>query len=329
MTGNIEYPRRERAPMRSWTQAQRGVLKPVRGEGDTKACLSFQRGFRPDTSCGVEILTIPSQTFLSELQPCARGLVTMPEYIGHVVVVAAAVDAKAVAVARARAVVREGGSAWGGLHGGGVCCLAVAVGRSSPLQVVAADVGSDAMVGKQGRGGKHEFIGISVGVTAEMDGVGATMEGVAVDREGMAVGNAGINAETTNDKGVTEAATVMIVGKAGAVMMVDKAKMVVVCGAEAMAATGDTKGVGAGRAEMGGCRCSGGHGRGGWGMWDEGKGDWRRGMSGRCGGDGGNIVGGGGEGVCMWVCETAGGDMTYPVKNWFQPVILQFWLGLV
>ncbi|KAI9509929.1 hypothetical protein F5148DRAFT_1147903 [Russula earlei] len=97
MTGNIEYPRRERAPMRSWTQAQRGVLKPVR-EGDTKACLSFQRGFRPYASWGVEILSIPSQTFLTELWPCAHGLVVLSQK-----------GDEAMAAARVRVVVREGG----------------------------------------------------------------------------------------------------------------------------------------------------------------------------------------------------------------------------
>ncbi|KAI9430568.1 hypothetical protein F5148DRAFT_1155171 [Russula earlei] len=258
MTGNIEYPRREKAPMRSWTQAQRGVLKPVR-EGDTKACLSFQRG--------VEILTILSQTFLSELQPCAVAfLPCQSSGVGCIVVVAAAVDAEVVAVARARVVVREGGGTWGGLHGGGVCCLVVAVARLSPLQVVAADMGGDACgsetvvgryemavwSGSRGVGSKCKFVGISIGVMAETDGAGATTEGAAVDREGMAVGNAGI---------------VMMVGKAGAVMTADKVKMAIMCGAEAMAVTGDTEGVGAGRAEMGGCRGGGGCGREGWGMY--------------------------------------------------------------
>ncbi|KAI9509987.1 hypothetical protein F5148DRAFT_1147884 [Russula earlei] len=128
-------------------------------------------------------------------------------------------------------------------------------------------------------GSKCEFIGISVGVMAEMDGAGVTMEGMAVDRERTAVGDAGIGAEMTNGKGVTEAVTVMTVGKAGAVTMADEAKMAVVHGAEAMATTGDTKGTGAGRAETGGCRggggCGGGHGRGGWGMYRCGNGcDW-------------------------------------------------------
>ncbi|KAI9512985.1 hypothetical protein F5148DRAFT_1145750 [Russula earlei] len=125
--------------------------------------------------------------------------------------------------------------------------------------------------GSRGMGGKCELIGINVGVMAEMDGVGATMEGTAVDREGMAVGNAGIGAETTNGKGVTEAATVTMVGKAGAVTMADEAKTVVMHGAEAMATTGDTEGAGAGRAEMGGCRGGGGCGRG-WGMYKCGNG---------------------------------------------------------
>ncbi|KAI9450973.1 hypothetical protein F5148DRAFT_1152592 [Russula earlei] len=300
-------------------------------------------------------------------------LMVLPS-IGHdVVVVAAAVDAEVVAVARVNAVVREGGGAWGGLHRGGVCCLAAAVARSSPLQVAAADMGGDVCgsemaSGSRGMGGKHEFIGISVGVTAETDGVGATTEGTAVDREGMAVGDVGIGVESMNGKGVTEAVTVMTVGEAGAVTTADEAKTAIVHGAEAMAMTGDTEGMGAGRAETGGCRGSSGHGREGWGMyrhgnehdweWDEGEGNWRRGMSRRCGGDGGNIVGGRGEGQkgsgrerqreeqlrqeregceCnvnrrgggRLVCKTAGGDMTYPVKNWFQPVIFQFWLRLV
>ncbi|KAI9507920.1 hypothetical protein F5148DRAFT_1149420 [Russula earlei] len=156
-------------------------------------------------------------------------LVVLPS-IGHVVVVAAAVDAKVVAVARARVVVREGGSAWGGLRRGGVCCLVVAVVRSSPLQVAAADVGGDACgskmavgryemaawLGSRGMGGKHEFIGISIGVIAETDGGG--------DNGGCS----SIGAEMTNGKGVTKAATVMMVGEAGAVTMVDKVKTVVV-----------------------------------------------------------------------------------------------------
>ncbi|KAI9510617.1 hypothetical protein F5148DRAFT_1147406 [Russula earlei] len=125
-------------------------------------------------------------------------------------------------------------------------------------------------LGSRGVGGKHEFIGITVGVTAEMDGAGVTMEGAVVDREGMAVGNMGIGVEMTNGEGVTEAVTVMTVGKAGAVMMADEVKTAVVHGAEAMAVTGDTKGTGAGRAETGGCRGGGGHGREGWGMYRHG-----------------------------------------------------------
>ncbi|KAI9450810.1 hypothetical protein F5148DRAFT_1152646 [Russula earlei] len=83
-----------------------------------------------------------------------------------------------------------------------------------------------AWLGSRGMGSKHEFVGISVGVMAEMDGAGATTVGAAVDREGMAVGDVGIGAETMNGEGVTEAATVMMVGKAGAVTMTDEAKMV-------------------------------------------------------------------------------------------------------
>ncbi|KAI9510586.1 hypothetical protein F5148DRAFT_1147445 [Russula earlei] len=167
MTGNIEYPRRERAPMRSWTQAQRGVLKPVR-EGDTKACLSFQRekmqchqGFRPYTSQGVEILSIPSQTFLTELQlvhvvllsHCRRGMVGAEVSLcvehGHGVVkqgacvgcfgaVAAAVDTEVMAVARARVVVREGGG----------------VERHGCSDEVFAIAGGGSMHGCDGRGGE-------------------------------------------------------------------------------------------------------------------------------------------------------------------------------
>ncbi|KAI9431828.1 hypothetical protein F5148DRAFT_1155065 [Russula earlei] len=205
MTRNIEYPRRERAPMRSWTQAQRGVLKPVRGEGDTKACLSFQR------SSGH--VAAKQQGGLA----CLR--------IGRIVVVAAAVDTEAVAVARWGLIIL-----WGDIVAY-ASEVAACSSFSSYLCGSEMAVGGYEMavwLGSRGMGGKCEFIGISIGVMAETDGAGATMEGTVVDREGTAVGDVGIGVEMTNGEGVTEAVTVMTVGEAGAVMTADKVKMVVV-----------------------------------------------------------------------------------------------------
>ncbi|KAI9455026.1 hypothetical protein F5148DRAFT_1151582 [Russula earlei] len=257
MTGNmnIEYPRRERAPMRSWTQEQRGVLKPVRGEGDTKACLSFQR-----PCCHARVVGVLWQSSEVAWHACGMSnvlscLMVFPS-VGHIVVVAAAVNAEA--VARARAVVREGGSAWGGLCRDGICHLAGGSGKViSTAGGVRRDVGisggfscddssggrgliilcgSEMAVGRyemaawsgsRGMGGKCEVVGISIGVMAEMDGVGATMEGMVVDREGTAVGNMGIGVETDEWQGCDQG-----------------------CNSD----NGDTQGMGAGRAEMGGVR---------------------------------------------------------------------------
>ncbi|KAI9459019.1 hypothetical protein F5148DRAFT_1150902 [Russula earlei] len=85
--------------MRSWTQAQRGVLKPVR-EGDTKACLSFQRvilsSHRRRGMAGAEVLSHVEH---------GHGVVKQGACISHIGAVAAAVNTEVMAAARARAVV--------------------------------------------------------------------------------------------------------------------------------------------------------------------------------------------------------------------------------